>query len=408
MPFTFLTPPSVGDPTKASLAQGLIDNDEFLYNLILSAIGNREIILNGSFETDADSDSEPDGWDITEFTGGTFAWAESTVGGDGESYHGIRAVKFTSPGGGGNGGGDITSADFFEVSEGRPYKIQFAIKSSVADVHNKGEIIWYDSEQTLISTTTFFDEAAANPTDWEIFEYVVEPPADARYAKLRFTGCDDDDTTAGNTYFDDVRIQAAVPYFERRLTITTSTGVLRWKAPITGWYGMMVGGAGGGGGGSDGANGGGGGGGGGLTFDLVYLSAGAIMLCDVGAGGAGGVGANNGSNGSASNIAGGSVLLTGSGGTGGQRQSIGGAGGAGGAASGGRINNTGTTGATRSGATGGDGGEQSLIGLYAIGGTGGGNGVTCPVYGGGGGGAAGSGGSTNGGAGAPGFITILW
>jgi hypothetical protein len=408
MSWTNITKPSVGDPTKkAAFADALVDDLTFLYNQFLSVVGNREIILNGSFESDADGDSYPDGWTRTLYTGGSFTWDQSTVAADGKAYHGKRSVKFTSPGGASKGGGYITSESFFEVTEGRPYKIQFATKSSAADVHNTASISWYDSTQTLISTTTFHDDAATNPTSWETYEYQVTPPDNARYAKLIFRGCVDDDTTAGSTWYDDIRIASVVPPFERRCMFNVA-GSYKWKCP-TGveHVAIICVGGGGGGGGSDSGNGAGGGGGGGLAYDIQSLTAGTSYAFTVGAGGAGGVGSNNGSAGGNSSFTG-SATLTGNGGSGGVRASSGGTGGAGGSGSGGRVNTTGTTGATRSGTTGGDGGEQPEYGGYGLGGTANNNGNAGPGYGGGGGGSGSTGSSVNGGAGGVGLVLLLW
>ncbi len=409
MPWVTITTPAVGDPTKVTaFAAAVVGDLAFLYNQFLSVVGNREIILNGSFESDADADSYPDGWVRTLYTGGSFTWDLSTVAADGKAYHGKRSVKFTSPGGGGNGGGYLTSESFFEVTEGRPYKIQFATKSSAADVHNKVEIKWYDCTQTLISTTTVHDDAATNPTSWRPYEYQVLPPANARYAKLLFYGCVDDDVTAGSTWFDDVRILSFIPPFERRVRFTTP-GNFKWKCPAgVSWAAIICVGGGGGGGGSNNSNGAGGGGAGGMSYDLQALTAGTSYAFTVGAAGALGAGSgpDNGTAGGASSFTG-TATLTANGGAGGLKDTSGGTGGAGGTATGGRVNTTGTTGATRATAVGGDGGEQPAFGGYGLGGASGNPGTLSPGYGGGGGG-AGKGTGSDGGAGTAGVVIILW
>lgn len=405
MSWVNLSTPSVGDPTEVQFASTVIGNLQFLYNQFLSVVGNREVVINGSFESDADADGYPDGWTRSLHPGGSFTWDNSTVAADGKAWHGKRSVKFTSPGGGGNGGGTITSESFFEVSEGRTMKVSFATKSSVIDVHNKVEIKWYDCTQTLISTATIHDEAAANPTSWRVYDYFATPPANARYAKLVFNGCDFDDSTAGSTWFDDVRVIGFVPQFERRVAIATA-GTHRWKCPTgVSIVGILVVGAGGGGGGNaGGGNGGGGGGGGGLAFAVQALTAGTKYTVVVGAGGAGGVGAGSGSAGGDSAFAGTSTV-TGFGGSGGTVSSGGGTGGAGGSALNGFVNTTGQTGDTRSAPDGGDGGASAL-GLMAPGGVGA-VGESSAGYGGGGGGAGGTS-LRNGGAGGTGLVIIMW
>lgn len=399
--------PVAGDPTEVDFAAQVIDNMAFLYNQFLSVVGTREVILNGSFESDADADTYPDGWVRTLYTGGTFTYEESVVAGDGLAWHGKRSISFTSPGGGGNGGGYVTSENFIEVSEGRPYKIQFASKSSVAGIHNKAEIKWYDSTQTLISTVIFHDESAANPTSWTVYEYLVQPPANSRYCKLIFYGAVDDDTTAGICYYDDVRILSAVPTFENRVMFNVS-GRAKWTCPANAeWVAITVlGGGGGGGGAVADAAGGGGGGGGGMSFDIQRLTPGTKYAITVGIAGAIAAGTNNsGSAGGASTFAG-TATLTGNGGSGGVGAGGTGNGGAGGTATGGRVNQTGDGGSNRSGSNGGDGGGAYGFGALGAGGvTSGSLAPTSGIYGGGGGGGrAGVDGAT----GSVGMVILRW
>ena len=137
MAWTNITKPAVGDPTKKqAFADVVVDDLTYLYNQFLSLVGSREIIVNGSFESDADADGYPDGWTRTLYTGGSFTFDLSTSAADGKAIHGKRSVKFTSPGGVGNGGGYLESTDFFEISENRTYVLSWQHKSSVAGIHN--------------------------------------------------------------------------------------------------------------------------------------------------------------------------------------------------------------------------------------------------------------------------------
>lgn len=404
--WTNITSPSVKDPTRKIFAENVVGNLTYLYNWLLGVLGTREVILNGSFESDADADSVPDGWVISLFTGGSFSFETSTSAADGKAYHGKRSIKLTSPGGASNGGGTATTENFFEVSEGRLYRLTFAMKSSVADVHNKIAINWYDSTLALISTLAVFDDATTNPTDWREHNRIMTAPANARYAKLQLYGCADDDTTAGSTWFDDVRMQSTVPAIESR-AMFSSAGSYKWKCPAgVEWVGIVViGGGGGGGGAAAGADGGGGGGAGGLSFQTQRLTPGTRYSFTVGAGGAGGAATpTDGSDGGNSTFAG-TTTLTGAGGTGGKRATAGGTGGAGGAGMNGTINTTGATGDTRSGTTGGDAGEAPNLGALGAGGLNGVDGTAGPGYGGGGGG---GGRGAAGGAGANGIVLLLW
>lgn len=202
MAYTAITKPSVGDPVKkTALVDALIDNDAYL-KAGLDSIRAETVILNGSFEADTDSDGIPDEWSRTLYTGG------SSTHDDTDSAHGLYSFKFTSPGGSGNGGGYLTSSEFFEVTPERPIAISFLLKSSAADVKNEVVLLWFDKDQNACSTasTTIYTNDASNPTSWEERLASATPPSDCRYAKLQLIGCKNDDTTAGSTWFDGVKI----------------------------------------------------------------------------------------------------------------------------------------------------------------------------------------------------------
>ena len=374
MAWTNITKPAVGEPTKQqSFASTVVDDLTFLYNSFLSLVGSRETVINGSFESDADGDGFPDGWTLTKYTGGTFSHETSTAAADGKAIHGKRSIKFTSPGGGGNGGGFVTSTDFFEVTEGRNYGVTWQHKSSVAGIHNLAQIQFYDSTQTSISTSTLYD-SSANPTGWVLQKAYVAAPVNGRYAKIILTGAKDDNTTAGSAWFDDIRI--GVVNFDNRYqadctrgggSSTVNNG--KWTCPA-GVYVVQVEviGAGGGGGGSN-NTGGGGGGGGGYSMAIVPVTPATQYTFAIGVGGTGGTAApTSGTAGGNSTITIGATVLTANGGGLGVNSGAGGAGGAGGTASGGTVNTTGGAGQNQPGGLiGGNGGKSEPAGVSATG-----------------------------------------
>lgn len=155
-------------------------------------------IDNGSFETNTAGDSKtPDSWDLTEYTGATTALDTA------DQRHGGKAFRSTSVG---SGGANVISSNFIECTPLRNYVFSWLMKSSVVDVRNLVEVVWYDKDQLLLSTTPLYDESAANPTAWEKQEVEVTPVANARFFKLRMYACHPSDGTAGSTWYDDVRV----------------------------------------------------------------------------------------------------------------------------------------------------------------------------------------------------------
>lgn len=399
MPFTAITKPAVGDPTKKSaFADLVVDDLNFLYNLLLSTIGSREIITNGSFESDVDADSIPDNWTRTLYDGSsTFSHETSTSAADGKSIHGKRSVKFTSTGT--LGGGYITNTDFFEISEKRYYMVGWTHKSSVATIRNLVEISWYDSTQAFISTSTLYD-STANPTAWTLSVEACEAPANARYAKLTLTGAKNGTAVAGSAWFDDVRI--GTMSLETQ-AIADGPGGGTWKAPTGVYFAEFICiGGGGGGGASNGGNGGGGGGGAGYCRAVLAVTPGTSYVTAIGAGGVGAASSNGTAGGNTSIVIGATTLLA-NGGSGGVFEI---SGGAGGTASGGDVNTSGGAGGDQAGGVGGAGGIVTPLGVSATG-TAAGTPVVGQGYGAGG---AGSGGVFSG-AGANGYrgaLIIRW
>lgn len=156
------------------------------------------LVTNGSFELNTNGDGKtPDGWTLTEETGSTVTLNTS------DSFVGGTSWCATSAG---NGGGNIISANFFEISGGEILTVSWAMKSSAADLRNLVQIIWYDASQSSISTTALYDAATGNPTDWTRQLVTVTSPSTARFAKIQFYAAHPSDATTGQTCYDGVEI----------------------------------------------------------------------------------------------------------------------------------------------------------------------------------------------------------
>lgn len=155
-------------------------------------------VVNGDFEQATISATLPDNWTVTLYSGGTAA-IDAT-----DRHSGVQSLKFTSTG---TGGGYAVTNSFIAVAANEQANVFFSLKSSVADVRNVVEILWYTSAQVLVSTTTVYDNSTTNPTTWTYKNVTANAPATAYYAKLRITGCHSSDATAGSTWFDAVSLQ---------------------------------------------------------------------------------------------------------------------------------------------------------------------------------------------------------
>lgn len=151
------------------------------------------LIQNGSFEDY--TGSTPTNWDEVLYTGGTGA-ADSTT-----ESHGAYGYKLTSTG---SGGGYLTTTAFQYCGPTAKLVVGFDIKSSVADVRNVVDVLWYDADEVYLSATSVYDNSTTNPTSWTRYYFVATPPASARKFKVRLYGCHSSDATAGNTTFDNI------------------------------------------------------------------------------------------------------------------------------------------------------------------------------------------------------------
>lgn len=402
MSYTSITPPNQGDPTRKALIDALIANDVFFYSIIGGILSF--VLPNGSFElwTNNGSEDLPDNWTRTLYTGGAFV-----LTGDGrpdtECHHGKVAVKFTSPGGAGNGGGFLETSDYLECTPLRPFILSWLTRSTAAGVRNKVTVQWFTAARVTISTVELWS-SANNPTSWQQIFAGAIPPATARYCKIKLVGCENTSTTAGSCYFDDVRV--GLPEFRHVVTLDEA-GNYAWTCPtgVTCVLALLLGPGGGAGGHNTGTTGDGGGGGGALCMVAATVSPGTAYTLHVGTGGSGGVAGagtpaagNDDPTTAFGGSAGGGLRGTGS------AAGVPGNGGAGGAATGGFINISGGNGSNGVGSDGGNGGGAPEIGVGGWGQTG--NGAGTPgKWGGGGGGAGGT--AAAGGDGSDGVIVLF-
>jgi len=166
------------------------------------------LVENGSFEANTIDNTIPDGWDITTYNpSGVFTYDTTT------QSNGSKCVKFTSAG---VGGGYAQTSGYIVADELATYEIAFKYKTDTANVRVVAEIFWYTAALGSLAPTTVLDDSATNPAVWTLKSYGVTPPATARYAKIRLTGCHSSVGTHGSAWFDNV---------ELRRTVSLTTGV---------------------------------------------------------------------------------------------------------------------------------------------------------------------------------------
>jgi hypothetical protein len=154
------------------------------------------LVPNGSFETDADADLIPDGWTLVSEIGATNALDTS------QSTDGAQSFRFTSSG---NGGGSLTTTDFFPVNDTDNLNVSVDMFASIATVLNIVRVEWYDISFVSISNSDAYS-STANPLTWTTQDLLVTPPANARFAKLVLIGGDPSVPLAGSSWWDRVNV----------------------------------------------------------------------------------------------------------------------------------------------------------------------------------------------------------
>lgn len=184
----------VDQPITSTMMTKVKDNFDFLY----SQSAGGEGLNNPSFEIDADADKVPDNWTKSAFSGG--AASLTTV----SSYvdHGSKAMKFTHPGGNGNGGGQLHS-DYVGCSTGARVAISFSLMSSPITCRSKVNVDWYNNALSTIGNTTIFDSSALT-TAYRRYTFFAAPPTSAKWAAVNLIGGTTESTVAGAVYFDNI------------------------------------------------------------------------------------------------------------------------------------------------------------------------------------------------------------
>lgn len=170
-------------------------------------------IVNGGFETDANSNNVPDGWAST-VTGSDSATFNYVTGGTAgvDVHSGTSAVTIESSSGG-SARWFTTNANLSPVTEAQEYAVTvwFKVEGADSDDEVQIKVDWFNSSGTHIGSSAFFNPPGAGNTGWQEAIYQLTAPSGAAGAKpvIYFTdGVNDISTTGSKATIDDVSINA--------------------------------------------------------------------------------------------------------------------------------------------------------------------------------------------------------
>ena len=177
------------------------------------------LVLNASFETDANSDNVADNWTETEHANISIARSTTAPG------HGTAHQRFTVSG----AGTASCLSSLFEVSNLTRLKGSMLLDTSSASLQVKVYLLIYNKAQSLLATETIYS-STANPTSYtekkfsDIF--IGDHEATGRYAALKLEVADNSAT--GTVDFDGIELYKVVasknaPVIPEGLVISTDT-----------------------------------------------------------------------------------------------------------------------------------------------------------------------------------------
>ena len=172
--------------------------------------GNHNLLQNGDFEVDSNSDGVPDNWTVTEETNATIA-IDSTSGGQ---ISGVNGLKFTANG---DGGGTATS-DIFDVPTSAIINVIFYFKQADAATGTYSvDLYWYqyDGAASAVSASTnVWSSTSGATTTFTKYSRGVTAPSDATQAKLVLTGlANGGSDESGSCWYDFVNVFNTFGYY---------------------------------------------------------------------------------------------------------------------------------------------------------------------------------------------------
>ena len=203
MPFTTITPPAVGDPTKKTAFADAVINNLTDLNSRIGTGGASSGIPNSSFEDDGDADGDPDSWTVTNI-GGT----SGIIATSGDQAHGLNAWKVDYPASAAQGA-TIQTNDYIAISPDEIIYLAWKMKgTSDTGANHVITLLWYKFNKTAATgTSTEIYSDPANPTAWMQCVSGGLAPADATFMKIKIEGSDTTvPSDTGSISFDDIRI----------------------------------------------------------------------------------------------------------------------------------------------------------------------------------------------------------
>ena len=189
------------DPTEVAAKQPLdtllmgkvqadtVDSNARLTNLenhvINSVIDRVLLIFNGNFGMDstgtlAGTTGSPQGWTFVAQTNGAGVIDQPA------DIEGANSFKFSSIGGGSNGGGVLTTQAFYAVDPSKNYGLRFTTYASVSGMYGSLVANYYDKNFNFVSSQTLWSLSGGYPTSKSVYEVYLNSPGGVGVCYVQF------------------------------------------------------------------------------------------------------------------------------------------------------------------------------------------------------------------------------
>lgn len=222
-----------GKYVSEALMSNIKENFDYLYANIGGGGGGGgggNLVTDGGFEIDADSDGLPDNWTISLYTGGgatLITTATSWV----SPVCGAKSMCVIHPGGDGNGGA-IVASDYFDVSPWDYQELIMIFYGSVTALNNTVGLQYFNASKVSVGYALPYASSAIGGGESTVVGRRINllckaTSTAARYAKVEIKCCATSATVAGYVVIDDVSVNSVprLKYNIRQQDVVVSTAL---------------------------------------------------------------------------------------------------------------------------------------------------------------------------------------
>lgn len=223
-----------GKYVSEALMSNIKENFDYLYANVGGGGGGGgggNLVTDGGFEIDADSDGQPDNWTVSLYTGGgatlittATTWVQPCCG--------AKSMCIVHPGGDGNGGAVVYS-DYFDVSPWDTHEVIMILYGSVTALNNSAGLQYYNAAKVSLGSVLPYRSSAIGGGESTVKGRRINllcraTSTAARYAKVEIRAGATSSTVAGYVIIDDAGVNSVprLKYHIKQSDVVVSTALM--------------------------------------------------------------------------------------------------------------------------------------------------------------------------------------